>query len=100
MADNFEQNKKDINDSTKSLSDFNNALKESINLSKQLSKLVETLPSSLKFSAAANKNLVKTANEYRNALEETDRISRKAAAGKAKEADVQNQINKLQAKYQ
>jgi hypothetical protein len=100
MAEDFEQNKKDINDSNKSLSDFNNALKESINLSKQLSKLVETLPTSLKFSAVANNNLVKTTNEYRKALEDTDKISRRVAAGKAKEAEVQNHINNLQEKFQ
>jgi hypothetical protein len=100
MAEDFEQNKKDINDSNKSLSDFNNALKESINLSKQLSKLVETLPTSLKFSAAANNNLVKTTNEYRKALEDTNKISRRVAAGKAKEAEVQNHINNLQEKFQ
>jgi hypothetical protein len=100
MAEDFEQNKKDINDSNKSLSDFNNALKESINLSKQLSKLVETLPTSLRFSAAANNNLVKTTNEYRKALEDTDKISRRVAAGKAKEAEVQNHINNLQEKFQ
>jgi hypothetical protein len=100
MAEDFEQNSKDINDSNKSLSDFNNALKESINLSKQLSKLVETLPTSLRFSAVANNNLVKTTNEYRKALEDTDKISRKVAAGKAKEAEVQNHINNLQEKFQ
>jgi hypothetical protein len=100
MAEDFEQNKKDINDSNKSLNDFNNALKESINLSKQLSKLVETLPTSLRFSAAANNNLVKTANEYKKALEDTDKISRKVATGKAKEAEVQNHINNLQEKFQ
>ena len=100
MAEDFEQNKKDINDSNKSLSDFNNALKESINLSKQLSKLVETLPTSLRFSAAANNNLVKTTNEYRKALEDTDKISRRVASGKAKEAEVQNHINNLQEKFQ
>jgi hypothetical protein len=100
MAEDFEQNKKDINDSNKSLNDFNNALKESINLSKQLSKLVETLPTSLRFSAAANNNLVKTANEYKKALEDTDKISRKVATGKAKEAEVQKHINNLQEKFQ
>jgi hypothetical protein len=99
MAEDFEQNKKDINDSTRSLDTFNDALKESINLSKQLSKLVETLPTSLRFSAAANNNLVKTTNEYRKALEDTDKISKKVAAGKAKEAEVQSHINDLQEKY-
>jgi hypothetical protein len=99
MAEDFEQNSKDINDSVKSLDTFNTALKESINLSKQLSKLVETLPTSLRFSAAANNNLVKTANEYRKALEDTDKISRRIATGKVKEEEVQEHLNNLQKKY-
>jgi hypothetical protein len=99
MAEDFEQNKKDINDSVKSLDTFNAALKESINLSKQLSKLVETLPTNLRFSAAANNNLVKTANEYRKALEDTDKISRRIATGKVKESEVQEHLTNLQKKY-
>jgi hypothetical protein len=56
MADEL-NNKKNIDDSAKSLSDFNSALRESLDLSKQLAKAVSSLSPSLGLSESKNKQL-------------------------------------------
>jgi hypothetical protein len=98
MADDL-NNKKNIDDSARSLSDFNSALRESIDLSKQLAKAVGSLSPSLDLNESLNKKLVKGANEYNIALSDTLKLSAKVAKGKVKEQEVQDQINTLQEKY-
>ena len=67
MAENT-PNDKDIQKAKLTLDEYNESLKGSINLAKELAKQVEKLPESLRFSIPANKNLVKTINEYKDAL--------------------------------
>ena len=98
MADNT-PDKKDIQDAQERLNAYNEALKESVNLAKQLSNQVSKLPDSLRFSTAANNNLIKTAKAYEDSLAKTLKISEKARTGKIKESELQNQLNDLTKKY-
>ena len=99
MAENT-PNDKDIQKAKLTLDEYNESLKGSINLAKELAKQVEKLPESLRFSIPANKNLVKTINEYKDALIATEKLSRKALNGRVKEEEIQKQINTLKEKYQ
>jgi len=94
MADDL-NNKKNIDDSKQSLNDFNAALKESVDLSKQLAKAVSSIPAELKLSESKNKNLVRGAQDYNKLLNDTLKLSDKIAKGKAKEKEVQDQINAI-----
>jgi hypothetical protein len=94
MADEL-NNKKNIDDSKQSLNDFNAALKESVDLSKQLAKAVSSIPAELKLSESKNKNLVRGAQDYNKLLNDTLKLSDKIAKGKAKEKEVQDQINAI-----
>lgn len=98
MADNT-PNEKDIQDAKVALDNYNDALRESINLSKQLSNQVSKLPETLKFSEAANNNLIKWANNYESALKKTLALSERIKTGKVKEKEINNQINDLTKKY-
>lgn len=98
MADEL-NNKQNIDDSKRSLNDFNDALRESIDYAKQLSKAITSLPSSLGLSESKNKELVKGLQSYNSALSDTLKLSNKVAQGKAKEKEVQDQLNNLQKKY-
>jgi len=98
MADNT-PNEKNIQDAKAALDNYNEALRESINLSKQLSSQVSKLPETLKFSEAANNNLIKWANNYEGALKKTLTLSERIKTGKVKEKEVTDQINDLTKKY-
>ena len=97
MAD-FDDNSRNIDNSREALNNYNESLRESIDLSKQLVRAVNALPSSLGLSESMNKKLVKGANEYKDALGETLRLSNKVAAGRAKTKDIEDQIAALTAK--
>jgi len=98
MADD-PNNKKNIDDSKQSLNDFNAALKESIDLSKQLAKAVSSLSPSLGLSESMNKKLVKGVNEYKDALSDTLKLSNKVAAGRAKTKEIEDKIAILNKKH-
>jgi hypothetical protein len=98
MADEL-NNKKNIDDSAKSLNDFNSALRESLDLSKQLAKAVSSLSPSLKLDEGLNKKLVRQANEYNEALKDTLKLSDKVAKGKIKEGEIAEQLKTLQEQY-
>jgi len=98
MADNT-PNKKDIQDTQEALNQYNNALKESVNLAKQLSDQVSKLPSSLNLSTSANKKLIEEVDKYKQALESTEKLAKKVATGKAKQIDVEKQLQVLAQKY-
>jgi hypothetical protein len=99
MAD-FDNNSKNINDSREALDNYNESLRESIDLSKQLVRAVNALPSSLGLSESMNKKLIKGVNEYKESLGETLRLSNKVAAGRAKAKDIEDQIAILAAKQE
>ena len=98
MADNT-PNEKDIRDAQERLADYNQALRDSVNIAKELSKQVSKLPESLRFSEAANKNLINTTKDYEAALARTIKFSEKAKTGKIKESELQDQLNDLTKKY-
>jgi hypothetical protein len=94
MADDL-NNKKNIDDSKRSLNDFNETLRDSIDLSKQLAKAVSSIPAELKLSESKNKDLVRGAQDYNKLLNDTLKLSDKVAKGTAKQKEVQDQINAI-----
>jgi predicted Zn-dependent protease len=99
MADNT-PDKKDIQDAQGALDKYNEALRESINYAKELSKQVGKLPENLRFSEVANNNLIKWANNYEQSLKKTLALSERIKNGRVKEREVTDQINDLTKKYQ
>lgn len=100
MADNPNQNKKDILDSKEALNNFNETLRESLDLSKQLSKNVESLPSSLRLSSNMNKQLNKDLSTYNKSLSDIDKISKKVLEGRVKVKDVEKELKSLAENYE
>ncbi len=98
MADNT-PNEKEVKSAKAALDGYNDALQDSINLAKQLSSQVSKLPESLKFSEAANNNLIKWANNYEKSLKKTLALSERIKTGKVKEKEINDQINDLTKKY-
>ena len=98
MADNT-PNEKEVKSAKAALDSYNDALQDSINLAKQLSSQVSKLPESLKFSEAANNNLIKWANNYEKSLKKTLALSERIKTGKVKEKEINDQINDLTKKY-
>lgn len=98
MADN-NPNKKDIQDAQGALDKYNDALRESINFAKELSKQVGKLPESFNFSERKNRELVKGADNYARTLQKTLALSDKVSKGKATERDITKQLGEIQRKY-
>jgi hypothetical protein len=98
MADN-NPNKKDIQDAQSALDKYNDALRESINYAKELSKQVGKLPESFNFSERKNRELVKGADNYARTLQKTLALSEKVSKGKATERDITKQLGEIQRKY-
>jgi ABC-type transporter Mla subunit MlaD len=94
MADNT-PNKKDIQDAKKSLGDFNDALKESIDYAKQLSKVVN----SISLDRNITKSLASNIKSYNDALKDTLKLSDKVAKGKVKQNEIDTQTASLAAQY-
>lgn len=92
-------NPKGIQSAQEALLQYNNALKESVDLAKQLSSQVSKLPPNLNLSTSANKKLVDELNQYRQQLEITEKLVKRVASGKAKVTEVTEQLNNLQEKY-
>lgn len=95
MADEL-NNKKNIDDSKRSLDDFNEALRESIDYAKQLSKAVNTI--SLK-DRDVTKSLANNIRSYSDALKDTLKLSDKVARGKAKQNEIDTQTASLAKQY-
>lgn len=98
MADNA-PDKKDIQDAQIALDKYNDALRESINYAKELSKQVGKLPESFNFSERKNKELTKGADNYARTLQKTLALSDKIGKGKATERDITKQLGEIQRKY-
>lgn len=98
MADNT-PNKKDIKETQDALNQYNNALKESINLAKQLSDQVSKISSNIGVSTKESEKFVKQIGSYKQLLLETEKISKKVATGKAKESDVEAHLSTLRKSY-
>jgi hypothetical protein len=92
-------NPKDIQDAQGALDRYNDALRESINYAKELSKQVGKLPESFNFSERKNRELVKGADNYARTLQKTLALSDKVSKGKATERDITKQLGEIQRKY-
>jgi hypothetical protein len=92
-------NPKDIQDAQGALDKYNDALRESINFAKELSKQVGKLPESFNFSERKNRELVKGADNYARTLQKTLALSDKVSKGKATERDITKQLGEIQRKY-
>jgi hypothetical protein len=98
MADNA-PDKKEIQDAQIALDKYNDALRESINYAKELSKQVGKLPESFNFSEKKNKELTKGADNYARTLQKTLALSDKIGKGRATERDITKQLGEIQRKY-
>ena len=98
MADNA-PDKKEIQDAQIALDKYNDALRESINYAKELSKQVGKLPESFNFSERKNKELTKGADNYARTLQKTLALSDKIGKGRATERDITKQLGEIQRKY-
>ena len=95
MADDL-NNKKNIDDSKRSLSDFNDALKESVDLAKIISNNIALLAGGMNKVGKEGRTVVNDLKEYGKELNKTATLSDKLATGKLKEKEVTTQIGKLQ----
>ena len=95
MADNT-PNKKDIQDAQNSLNDFNDALKESVDLAKIISNNIALLSGGMNKVGKEGRTIVNDLKEYSKELNKTATLSDKLATGKLKEKEVTTQIGKLQ----
>jgi hypothetical protein len=95
MADNTQ----DLKDSTEQLGDFNRALQDSINLSKQISSNIAALAGGMDSVDKKGKLIVADLNDYQKSLSKTVSLTEKLATGRLKEKEVTDQISSLQQKY-
>jgi len=96
MAENT-PNKKDIQDAQSALDQYNDALKESVDLAKIISNNIALLAGGMNRVGKQGRTIVSDLKEYSKELGKTINLSDKLAAGKLKEKEVTDQIGKLQA---
>jgi hypothetical protein len=97
MADNI--NKQDLQDNNEELNRFNDSLKESIDLSRSLSRNVKAVTESLGLGARKNKELFGDLNRYNAALSKTASISQRLVNGRVKEKEVLSAIKNIEQTY-
>jgi len=97
MADNI--NKQDLQDSTNELNKFNDSLKESIDLSRSLSKNVKSVTDALKLSKGANSELYSDLNKYNDALAKAYNLSKRLYGGRLKEQEVSEALKNIERTY-
>jgi hypothetical protein len=95
MADNTQ----DLKDSTEQLGNFNRALQDSINLSKQISANIASLAGGMNNVSIEGKSLITELSDYQKSLIKTVSLTEKLATGKLKEKEVTNQLKILQNQY-
>ena len=97
MADN--NNTPDFSKNTEDLNRFNDSLKESIDLSRTLSRNVKSVTDELRLSKGANSELYNDLNRYNDALSKTIGLSKKLADGRLKVKDVNKSIANIEQTY-
>jgi hypothetical protein len=97
MADNI--NRQDLQDSTNELNKFNDSLKESIDLSRSLSKNVKSVTDALKLSKGANSELYSDLNRYNDALKQAQNLSKRLYGGRLKEKEVSEALKNIERTY-
>ena len=97
MADNV--NKQDLQDNTGELNKFNDSLRESIDLSRSLSKNVKSVTDALKLSKGANSELYADLGKYNDALKQAQNLSKRLLTGRVKELEVSTALTNIQRTY-
>ena len=97
MADNV--NKQDLQDNTGELNKFNDSLRESIDLSRSLSKNVKSVTDALKLSKGANSELYADLGKYNDALKQAQSLSKRLLTGRVKELEVSTALTNIQKTY-
>jgi len=90
---------KDIKSAQEALNDYNDKLRESINLAKTISDNIAMLAGGMNKVGQSGRKIVSDLNDYSKSLARTISLSDKLASGKLKEKEVTEQINSLQEKY-
>ena len=94
MADNV--NKQDLQDNTGELNKFNDSLRESIDLSRSLSKNVKSVTDALKLSKGANSELYADLGKYNDALKQAQSLSKRLLTGRVIELEVSTALTNIQ----
>ena len=97
MADNV--NKQDLQDNTGELNRFNDSLRESIDLSRSLSKNVKSVTDALKLSKGANSELYADLSKYNDALKQAQNLSKRLLTGRVKEQEVSEALQNIERTY-
>lgn len=97
MADNI--NKQDLQDSNGELNRFNDSLRESIDLSRSLSRNVKSITDALKLSKGANSELYADLSKYNDALKQAQDLSKRLFTGRVKEKEVSNALKRIEETY-
>jgi hypothetical protein len=97
MADNI--NKQDLQDNTGEINRFNDSLRESIDLSKSLSKNVKSVTDALKLSKGANSELYADLSKYNDALKQAQNLSKRLYTGRVKEQEVSDALKRIETTY-
>lgn len=97
MADNI--NKQDLQDSNGELNRFNDSLRESIDLSRSLSKNVKSVTDALKLSKGANSELYADLSKYNDALKQAQNLSKRLLTGRVKEQEVSDALKNIEKTY-
>jgi hypothetical protein len=97
MADNI--NKQDLQDNTEEINRFNDSLRESIDLSRSLSKNVKSVTDALKLSKGANSELYADLSKYNDALKQAQSLSKRLVTGRVKEQEVSNALKNIEKTY-
>jgi len=95
MADNTQ----DLKDNNEQLGDFNKALQDSINLSRQISVNIAALAGGMRNVNIEGRAIIADLNDYQKSLGKTISLTEKLATGKLKEKEVTSQLDSLQEKY-
>ena len=92
-------NTQDLKDNNEQLGDFNKALQDSINLSRQISVNIAALAGGMRNVNIEGRAIIADLNDYQKSLGKTISLTEKLATGKLKEKEVTSQLDSLQEKY-
>ena len=90
----------DIKNAQEALNDYNDKLRESINLSRIISDNIAMLAGGMNKVGKEGRDLITDLNIYSKSLTKTINLSDKLASGKLKEKEVTEQLATIAAKYQ
>ena len=97
MANNI--NNQDLQDNNEELNRFNDSLRESLDLSRSLSKNVKSVTDALKLSKGANSELYADLSRYNTALAKTNNLSQRLVNGRVTQREVSKAISDIERTY-